>query len=105
MSAFFASATPGHNSGDQHMRILTTLLAAGLALSSTSSFAASKTERQKQQDTTATASAPIKSSEQKYCVDQSPDEASGTRIYTHECHTKAEWAKLGVDIDAEQKQQ
>ena len=87
------------------MRTLTTLLAAGLVLSSTVAFAASKNDSQKQAEQSKMAMTSTPTSEPKYCIDQSPDEATGSRIYTHECRTKAEWAKRGVDVDAEQKRQ
>jgi hypothetical protein len=86
------------------MRSFTTLLAAGLVLSSAPAFAAAKTNPEKQPDAK-TATASIQPADAKYCVDQNPDEATGSRIYTHECHTKAEWVKRGVDIDETQRQQ
>ena len=85
------------------MRIIPIVLAAGLALSSTSAFAASKTASQEKQPDSMSA-ADATPADAKYCIDNNPDEATGSRIYTRECRTKAEWAKRGVDV-AELQQQ
>jgi len=79
------------------MRTIPTLLAAGLVVSSTSAFAATKTNQDKQP--AAATTAPATSADHKYCIESNTDEATGSRIYTRECRTKAEWAKRGVDVD------
>ena len=40
---------------------------------------------------------PSAASEQKYCFKF--EGGTGTRISTTECRTKAEWRRLGVDVD------
>ena len=40
---------------------------------------------------------PPKSQEQTYCFQTEP--ATGSHISTQECHTKAEWKDLGIDVD------
>ena len=86
------------------MRSFMILVAAGFVLSGAPAFAGSKTDWQKPApEQTATAS--TQAQDQKYCIDQNPDEATGSRIYTHECRTKTEWAKRGVDVDEVQRQQ
>jgi len=87
------------------MRTYMTLLAATFVLSTTPAFAAASTNQQKLHAPDKTMTTSTQSEDAKYCVDQSPDETTGTRIYTHECRTKSEWAKRGVDIDELQKQQ
>jgi hypothetical protein len=81
------------------MRIVPTLLAVGLVLSSVSAFAATKTNNQNKQPAASTAAPAMSSADHKYCIESGDDEATGSRIYTRECRTKAEWAKRGVDID------
>ena len=93
------------------MRTLTTLLAASLILSSGSALAGSNNTAktpagsQDKHSSSSMAAPATAASDAKYCLDQNPDEATGSRIYTHECRTKSEWAKRGVDIDELQKQQ
>lgn len=87
------------------MRSFITLLAAGLVLSSAPALAASKSDKQKQTAPEQMAAASTQSPDQKYCIEQNPDESTGSRIYARECHTKADWAKRGVDIDEAQRQQ
>jgi hypothetical protein len=79
------------------MRIVPTLLAVGLALSSVSASAATNTKQDKQ-PAASTAAPATSSADRKYCL-ESGNDATGTRLYTRECRTKAEWAKRGVDVD------
>jgi len=82
------------------MRIVPTLLAAGLILSSSSAFAASKSKDTKP----ATPSGTMQQSagaERKYCIQL--EALSDSRIYNRQCLTKAQWAKLGVDVDDQAK--
>jgi cytochrome c5 len=72
-------------------------------LSSASAFAASKTASQEKQPAAMNV-ADATSSDAKYCIANNPDEATGSRIYTRECRTKAEWAKRGVDVAEIQQQ-
>ena len=87
------------------MRTLTILLAASLVLSSGSALASKTTRGEDKQQPASTTTTTTTTTDAKYCLDQSPDESTGTRIYTHECRTKSEWAKRGVDIDELKKQQ
>lgn len=43
-------------------------------------------------------SANTSDSEKKYCIRF--DGTTGSRVPKTECHTKAEWARLGIDIGA-----
>jgi len=87
------------------MRPLTIFLAAGAVLTSSSAFAG-KTTAQNKPQAAANAVAADSSSDRKYCLSQEPDDnATGTRLYNHECKTKAQWAKQGVDIDELKKAQ
>jgi len=85
------------------MRIAPTLLAAALILASGTAVAATKSAQDKAPADQKTAAAT--SPDHKYCIQSNSDEATGSRIYTNECRTKAEWAKRGVDIDDLQKSQ
>ena len=83
------------------MRTVTTWVAAALIVSSGPAFASSGTAQSKQPAPTKAANA---SPNAKYCVQSDSEAATGSRIYTRECKTKAEWAKQGVDIDEALKQ-
>lgn len=80
------------------MRIVPTLLAAGLALSASSALAAAKSKDAKQ--SAPSVSAPASASadaDRKYCIED--ESYTGSRLYNRQCLTKAEWAKRGVDVD------
>jgi hypothetical protein len=80
------------------MRIVTTLLAAGLALSASSALAAAKSKDSRQQAPSASAQASQSAdAERKYCIEE--ESYTGSRLYNRQCLTKAEWAKRGVDVD------
>ena len=84
------------------MRIVPTLLAAGLVLSASSALAAAKSKDAKQP--AANAAAPASQSvdaERKYCIEQ--ESYTGSRLYDRQCLTKAEWAKKGIDVDDQSK--
>jgi hypothetical protein len=85
------------------MRIVPTLLAAGLMLSASSAFGAAKSKDAKQPEVQS-AVAPASQSadpERKYCIEQ--ESYTGSRLYNRQCLTKAEWAKHGVDVDDQSK--
>lgn len=84
------------------MRLVSVLLATGLALSAGSASAAKSKEAKQPAASNAALSAPAApSAEQKYCIEQ--ESYTGSRLYDRQCLTKAEWAKRGVDVDDQSK--
>jgi len=86
------------------MRIVPTLLAAGLLLSASSAFAAAKSKDAKQPEASsavAPASQSAADAERKYCIEE--ESYTGSRLYNRQCLTKAEWAKHGIDVDDQSK--
>lgn len=84
------------------MRLVSVLLATGLALSAGSASAAKSKEAKQPAASNAAPSAPAApSAEQKYCIEQ--ESYTGSRLYDRQCLTKAEWAKRGVDVDDQSK--
>jgi hypothetical protein len=62
----------------------------GLMLASTAATAADSNPKATNKPATA-------SPDQTYCIRLEPD--TGSHYVRTECHTKAEWARLGVDVD------
>jgi hypothetical protein len=85
------------------MRTVPLLLATAVVLSTGPALAATKTS----QDKPAAAmksDAAASSSDKKYCLVRDSDDSTDSRIYSHECRTKADWAKRGLDVDQLAKQ-
>jgi len=88
--------------GGFDMRIVPTLLAAGLVFSASSAFAAAKSKDAKQPEApSAAASQSAADAQRKYCIEE--ESYTGSRLYNRQCLTKAEWAKHGVDVDDQSK--
>ena len=84
------------------MRIVPTLLTAGLVLSASSSLAASKSKDAKQSPANEAArTSQSADSDRKYCIEQ--ESYTGSRLYDRQCLTKAQWAKKGIDVDDQSK--
>ena len=79
------------------------ILLAALVLSSTPAFAATDTSHATDAASKPAAQAAA-ATDRKSCI-ASDETATGTRIVTRECRTKADWAKRGIDIDELKKQQ
>lgn len=84
------------------MRIVPTLLAAGLVLSASSPLAAAKKDaKQPEASTTAAAAPQSADADRKYCIEQ--ESYTGSRLYDRQCLTRAQWAKKGIDVDDQSK--
>ena len=79
------------------MRSVPMLIATALIVTSASAFGATNASQDK--PAAASKTDAQGSSDRKYCIQHDSDEATGSRIYSRECRTKAEWASRGVDID------
>jgi len=86
------------------MRPYQHVLTAALILSSAPAFAATRSSAGANNSAATKPADTSASADRKYCI--KPDESqTGSRLYTRECRTKADWAKRGVDIDEAAKQQ
>lgn len=86
------------------MRPYQHVLVAALVLSSVPTFAATHTNGAANSPTTKPAADASASADRKYCI--TPDASqTGSRLYTRECRTKADWAKRGVEVEETDKQQ
>ena len=77
------------------MRNILGTMALTLMLASTAATAAV--------DNSLAAKGPKDARGQLICIQLDPD--TGSRVSKTECHTKAEWQRLGVDVDALLKEQ